>query len=177
MGASQGTNRALPRPPNKCGSLGTLPAANLRGRLARVLGVSGLSWPWVLGQLPPSGRSAAPSMPGWNAKARCFWAAMPSCASPTAKPMTRNARSSTASPTTCRKRSISGQWPWQGAGGADAERAITQVKAVDNAYPLVGEMQLDPPMPLAQGRWTGRMASPGGVMEPILADRLGLADW
>ena len=61
-----------------------------------------------------------------------------------------------------------------GAGGADAERAITQVKAVDNAYPLVGEMQLDPPMPLAQAL-DGADGLPGGVMEPILADRLGLA--
>jgi len=61
-----------------------------------------------------------------------------------------------------------------GMGGEDAERAITQVKAVDSAYPLVGEMRLDPPIPLAQAL-DGANGLPGGVMEPILADRLGLA--
>jgi len=41
------------------------------------------------------------------------------------------------------------------------QRALTQVRAVDAAYPLVGAVVLDPPMPLAQGatgcsawRWT-----------------------
>ena len=34
--------------------------------------------------------------------------------------------------------------------GAGAERALTQVKAVDDAYPLVGRVALDPPMPLAE---------------------------
>jgi len=61
-----------------------------------------------------------------------------------------------------------------GTGGEDAERAITQVKAVDSAYPLVGEMLLDPAIPLPQAL-SGANGLPGGVMEPVLADRLGLA--
>lgn len=60
-----------------------------------------------------------------------------------------------------------------GPGGEDADRAITQVKAVDSAYPLVGEMRLNPPLPLSQAL-DGAHGLPGGVMEPILANRLGL---
>ncbi len=54
-----------------------------------------------------------------------------------------------------------------------AERALTQVKAVDDAYPLVGTVQLDPEMPLAQAL-AGQDGVPGAVMERVLADRLGL---
>ncbi len=50
-----------------------------------------------------------------------------------------------------------------------AERALTQVKSVDAAYPLLGEMRLDPPM-----RLTEALADRGAVMAPVLADRLGL---
>ncbi|WP_146590083.1 ABC transporter permease [Puniceibacterium confluentis] len=53
-----------------------------------------------------------------------------------------------------------------------AERGLTQVKSVDAAYPLKGEILLDPPMPLAQA--LARNELPGAVMAPILADRLGL---
>ncbi|SNR80539.1 ABC transporter permease [Puniceibacterium sediminis] len=53
-----------------------------------------------------------------------------------------------------------------------AERGLTQVKSVDAAYPLKGEILLDPPMPLAQALATNDL--PGAVMAPILADRLGL---
>ncbi|MCF1707587.1 FtsX-like permease family protein [Tabrizicola sp. J26] len=57
---------------------------------------------------------------------------------------------------------------------AGDDRALTQVKAVDDAYPLTGEVVLDPPVPLAEALATidGR---PGGVMDKVLADRLGLA--
>ncbi|KUF10551.1 ABC transporter permease [Pseudoponticoccus marisrubri] len=56
-------------------------------------------------------------------------------------------------------------------GEGDAiERGLTQVKSVDAAYPLLGEITLDPPMPLSQA-----LAGQGGVMAPVLADRLGLA--
>ncbi len=52
------------------------------------------------------------------------------------------------------------------------ERALVQVKAVDGAYPLVGAVQLD------QGDLDQAFAVqdglPGGVMEKVLADRLGL---
>ncbi|TNC65996.1 ABC transporter permease [Rubellimicrobium roseum] len=54
-----------------------------------------------------------------------------------------------------------------------AERALTQVKAVDDLYPLIGEVELDPPMPLSQALDGGTL--PGLVMERVLADRLALA--
>ena len=61
-----------------------------------------------------------------------------------------------------------------GTGGEDADRAITQVKAVDSAYPLVGAMRLDPAISLPKAL-DGAQDMPGGVMDPILANRLGLA--
>ncbi len=53
------------------------------------------------------------------------------------------------------------------------ERALTQVKAVDDLYPLIGTMQLDPAMPLDQAL-EGIGTLPGGVMAKALADRFGL---
>ncbi len=54
------------------------------------------------------------------------------------------------------------------------ERGLTQIKAVDDLYPLVGAVTLAPDMPLdeALGTIKGR---PGAVMEQVLADRLGLS--
>ncbi|MGX9351157.1 ABC transporter permease [Shimia sp. W99] len=57
--------------------------------------------------------------------------------------------------------------------GDDAERALTQVKAIDTAYPLVGKVQLDPPMPLREAM-AGQDTLPGAVMQGLLVDRLGL---
>jgi putative ABC transport system permease protein len=57
--------------------------------------------------------------------------------------------------------------------GADPDRALTQVRAVDDAYPLVGEVTLHPAMPLDRAL-AGADGLPGGVMERVLADRLGL---
>ncbi len=54
------------------------------------------------------------------------------------------------------------------------DRALTQVKAVDAAYPLKGEVLLEPDIPLADALGTAR-GLPGGVMEQVLADRLGLS--
>ncbi len=54
------------------------------------------------------------------------------------------------------------------------ERGLTQVQAVDDLYPLIGAVELDPPMPLADA-FAGNGILPGGVMERVLADRLGLA--
>ena len=54
-----------------------------------------------------------------------------------------------------------------------SERALTQVKSVDGAYPLIGRVELDPPMPLAQAL-AGTGGLPGAVMERVLIDRLGL---
>lgn len=58
--------------------------------------------------------------------------------------------------------------------GEQAQRALTQVKAVDDAYPLTGTVQLDPPMTMAQAL-APAAGLPGGVMDGVLADRLGLA--
>ncbi|MCE6959144.1 FtsX-like permease family protein [Cereibacter sphaeroides] len=54
------------------------------------------------------------------------------------------------------------------------ERALTQVKAVDDLYPLLGELMIDPPFPLADVL-EGGSGLPGAVMDRVLADRLGLA--
>ncbi len=54
------------------------------------------------------------------------------------------------------------------------ERGLTQVKAVDTAYPLVGTLALQPDMPLATAL-AGNGALPGVAMMPVLADRLGLS--
>jgi putative ABC transport system permease protein len=53
--------------------------------------------------------------------------------------------------------------------GGEAERALTQVKAVDSAYPLIGAVTLDPPIAL-----DAALADKGAVMERVLADRLAL---
>jgi putative ABC transport system permease protein len=59
-----------------------------------------------------------------------------------------------------------------GPEGAE-DRALTQVKAVDGAYPLLGAVELDPPIPLAQA--LARVDGvPGAVMDRALSDRMGL---
>lgn len=52
-------------------------------------------------------------------------------------------------------------------------RELTQVKAVDDAYPLVGEVTLVPEMPLAEALG-GPGGLPGAVMHPVLMQRLGI---
>lgn len=54
------------------------------------------------------------------------------------------------------------------------ERGLTQVRGVDRAYPLYGDVVLDPPIPLAEALET-RDDLPGAVVQPLLADRLALA--
>lgn len=58
--------------------------------------------------------------------------------------------------------------------GDTPERALTQVKAVDVAYPLVGTPVLDPDIPLPSAL-DGADDLPGAVMDPSLIDRLGLS--
>ena len=53
------------------------------------------------------------------------------------------------------------------------QRALTQVKAVDQAYPLVGRVELQPDMTLAQAL-DGTADLPGAVLDPTLIDRMGL---
>ncbi len=57
--------------------------------------------------------------------------------------------------------------------GAEPERALTQIRAVDDAYPLVGAVTLDPPMPLDRAL-AGNGTLPGLVAERALVDRLAL---
>lgn len=54
-----------------------------------------------------------------------------------------------------------------------AERALTQVKGVDRAYPIYGSALLEPDMGLAVAL-DGRGGLAGVVMERLLVDRLGL---
>ena len=54
------------------------------------------------------------------------------------------------------------------------DRALTQVKAVDGAYPLMGQVALEPDMPLSQA-FFGDGETPGVVLDPVLAQRLGLS--
>ena len=54
------------------------------------------------------------------------------------------------------------------------DEALTQVKAVDAAWPLTGQALLDPAIPVAQALAdTGGL--PGAIMDPVLVDRLGLS--
>jgi putative ABC transport system permease protein len=57
--------------------------------------------------------------------------------------------------------------------GDTTERALTQVKGVDAAYPLLGQVELQPAMPLAEALAV-RGGLPGGVMDKVLVDRLGM---
>ncbi|MGC3938474.1 ABC transporter permease [Roseobacter sp. EG26] len=57
--------------------------------------------------------------------------------------------------------------------GDNTQRGLTQIKAIDTAYPLVGHVELAPNMPLADALGD-HGGLPGAVMERVLADRLGL---
>ncbi|MDI3338493.1 ABC transporter permease [Defluviimonas aestuarii] len=57
--------------------------------------------------------------------------------------------------------------------GAVAERALTQIKGVDGAYPLIGQIVLDPAIPLSDAL-AAEDGVPGAVLDPVLADRLDL---
>ncbi|MFC7737192.1 ABC transporter permease [Roseomonas sp. GCM10028921] len=51
------------------------------------------------------------------------------------------------------------------------DRTLVELKAVDSAYPLVGELAIDPPGPLGEGSG-GR---PPVVLDPLVVERLGLS--
>lgn len=55
----------------------------------------------------------------------------------------------------------------------DAERALAQVKAVDDAYPLVGNVDISPDISW-QSALAGSDTLPGAVLHGLLADRLSL---
>jgi putative ABC transport system permease protein len=54
----------------------------------------------------------------------------------------------------------------------ETERALTQVRGVDGAYPLFGDVELEPAIPLPDALAGG--ALPGIVMQRLLVDRLAL---
>lgn len=56
---------------------------------------------------------------------------------------------------------------------ANGARELTQVKAVDDAYPLIGEVELSPEMGL-DAALAGADGLPGAVMQPLLISRLGV---
>lgn len=55
----------------------------------------------------------------------------------------------------------------------ETERGLTQIKAVDQAYPIYGTVQLAPTMAL-DAALDGQGNLPGAVMDRVLVDRLGL---
>lgn len=57
--------------------------------------------------------------------------------------------------------------------GLEAERALTEIKAIDQAYPLVGQVGLVDNVAFADAM-DGKDGLPGAVMDRMLADRLGL---
>ncbi|WP_243721836.1 ABC transporter permease [Meridianimarinicoccus aquatilis] len=59
-------------------------------------------------------------------------------------------------------------------GENGVERGLTQVKGIDDAYPLLGSVQLSPDMTLDTAL-DGAGGLPGAVMQRVLIDRLGLA--
>ena len=59
-------------------------------------------------------------------------------------------------------------------GDDDPHRGLTQVKAVDGNYPLVGSVLLSPDIPLTRAL-DGANGLPGAVMDPVLIERLGLS--
>lgn len=54
------------------------------------------------------------------------------------------------------------------------ERSLTQVKAVDDAYPLYGQVVLEPQISL-EDALAGQDGRPGILVDPIIMDRLGLS--
>ncbi|UWR03507.1 FtsX-like permease family protein [Ruegeria conchae] len=57
--------------------------------------------------------------------------------------------------------------------GTNTQRGLTQVKAVDDAYPLLGSAILEPKLTLTDA-FAGADGLPGAVMAPSLIDRLNL---
>ncbi|WP_037317032.1 ABC transporter permease [Ruegeria halocynthiae] len=56
----------------------------------------------------------------------------------------------------------------------ETQRTLTQVKAVDSAYPLIGSVELAPDQPVSSAL-DGIQGVPGALMDPLLIDRLGLS--
>ncbi|MFX0542840.1 ABC transporter permease [Roseovarius sp. S4756] len=72
-----------------------------------------------------------------------------------------------------RAAAVSGIVDFRSLAVVGEDRALTQVKAVDGAYPLLGDVGLDPMMPLSTAL-DGAGGLPGAVMAPALIARLAL---
>ncbi|WP_114966603.1 ABC transporter permease [Alkalilacustris brevis] len=59
-------------------------------------------------------------------------------------------------------------------GAEGPERALSQVKGVDDGWPLVGAVVLEPDMPVGDALGEQASGLPGAVMDRLLVDRLGL---
>lgn len=57
--------------------------------------------------------------------------------------------------------------------GLEAERALTEIKAIDDAYPLIGQVGLVDGVSFATAM-AGQGGLPGAIMDRLLVDRLGL---
>ncbi len=68
---------------------------------------------------------------------------------------------------------VSGVLRMRSMASANGGRALAELRAVDNAWPLVGEASFTPPLPVAEVL-AGRDGLPGAAMAPDLAARLGL---
>jgi putative ABC transport system permease protein len=55
----------------------------------------------------------------------------------------------------------------------DDDQALTQVKAVDDGWPLTGAATLDPPIPVSEAL-APKDGVPGAIMDPVLIQRLNL---
>ena len=55
----------------------------------------------------------------------------------------------------------------------ETDQALTQIKAVDDAWPLTGTATLDPPIPVAEAL-AAKDGRPGAIMDPVLIERLDL---
>ena len=55
----------------------------------------------------------------------------------------------------------------------EGDQALTQIKAVDDAWPLNGQAALDPAIPLTEAL-ADHGGQPGAIMDPVLIARLGL---
>ncbi len=58
--------------------------------------------------------------------------------------------------------------------GETAERGLTQIKAIDDIYPIYGKIEIEPAVPLAQAL-APIDGVPGAIIDGVLIDRLGLS--
>ena len=70
--------------------------------------------------------------------------------------------------------SVSEVYDFRSMALIDDDQALTQIKAVDDAWPLTGAAMLDPPIPVAEAL-ADQNGLPGAIMDPVLIERLCLA--